>query len=177
MDYEKAYLLLSKLIQIAGNTSIDANISEAANKAVIKFNRLIDYPNDYECKQEFISLFEIINIDIKPYLEILSKDYFEMLKLIEYAKYIYINDKKEKDGMCPCFVIAFRELYGMEVRLREVPSLIHEFNNRTAVDLFNGKMEDVSKGIIYWWDLKNSNPRIKYFDYLIELYQNKIYDI
>lgn len=91
----------------------------------------------------------------------------EIYELLVKAKEYYISRSFYRLGMC---------FFIREMAIRE--GLIEEFSNYTEVyDLipeFNPAYLGGSDETDYWWDLSDSESRIKAFDKLINLYAEKV---
>lgn len=92
-----------------------------------------------------------------------------VLKICKEARNLYVYNKREPMGMCRCFVIVLCRYYRIPPSLDEVKKLIQEFRRET----FNVS----SNGSSYWWPLSDRGSRIKAFNKLIIIYEQKLKDI
>lgn len=87
-----------------------------------------------------------------------------ILKVLKRAKEIYIHQKYEV-GMCYCIYISLSEI------------LYDPFNDYKCLNKyipeFNPKFLKGDSTSVYWWPLNDSKSRIKAFDKLISIYENK----
>ena len=87
-----------------------------------------------------------------------------ILEVLKLAKEIYINRNVEV-GMCFCIHISLSEI------LHE-PLNDYECLNKYIPE-FNPKFLNGDPTSVYWWSLYDSKSRIKAFDKLISIYENK----
>ena len=90
----------------------------------------------------------------------------EPIDVIREAKQLYVNCIY--DGMCFCFTnILITYNYNLKLYMHEnIPLFCHQI----AVEKFGATGGQKS----YWWDEDDRESRIKYFDWLIETYKNKL---
>ena len=89
----------------------------------------------------------------------------DIIKVLEYAKKEIINGQ---DFLCICIN------EGMQINgfnwLKNITDIIPEFNRKLADEIVGTDHEYV----VAWWDEKDKEPRIKFMDYLIDLYKKKL---
>ena len=92
-------------------------------------------------------------------MELLSKE--QRLSVLLNAKKFY------KDGncigMCECIG---RALYREVGDYNQIYRYIDGFNYKTAVEMFGARPDHEDS---FWWSVYDTEKRLKYFDYLIEL--------
>lgn len=102
-------------------------------------------------------------IDFSPYPSMISTD--TVLKVLKLAKEIYVN-KKVEVGMCYCIYLS------LSIVLHKSFSCGRKYLNEHIPE-FNPEFLNGDSFSIYWWPLDDSKSRIRAFDKLIYIYENK----
>ena len=89
----------------------------------------------------------------------------DIIKVLEYAKKEIINGQ---DFLCICINDGMQS-YGFDF-LKNITDVIPEFNRELADEIVGTDHEYA----VAWWNEKDKEPRIKFMDYLIDLYKKKL---
>ena len=89
----------------------------------------------------------------------------DIIKVLEYAKKEIINGQ---DFLCICINDGMQS-YGFDV-LKNITDVIPEFNRELADEIVGTDHEYA----VAWWNEKDKEQRIKFMDYLIDLYKKKL---
>ena len=90
----------------------------------------------------------------------------EIIKVLEDAKESILNQSSEY----LCFSIKDALHNNGILSFRRVSDIIPEFNRELA-EAIVGTDKDL---VLAWWNEKDKEPRIKFMDYLIDLYKKKL---
>lgn len=89
----------------------------------------------------------------------------DIIKVLEYAKKEIINGQ---DFLCICINDGMQS-YGFDC-LKNITDVIPEFNRELADEIVGTDHECA----VAWWNEKDKEQRIKFMDYLIDLYKKKL---
>ena len=89
-----------------------------------------------------------------------------IIKVLENAKESILNQSSEY----LCFSIEDALHNNGILSFRRVSDIIPEFNRELADEIVGTNHEYA----VAWWDEKDKEPRIKFLDYLIDLYKKKL---
>ena len=89
----------------------------------------------------------------------------DIIKVLEFAKNEIINGQ---DFLCICINDGMG-YYGFDL-LKNITDVIPEFNRQLADEIVGTDYEYA----VAWWNEKDKEPRIKFMDYLIDLYKKKL---
>ena len=87
----------------------------------------------------------------------------DIIKVLEFAKNEISNGR---DFLCICIDEGLKS-YGW---LQNITDIIPEFNRELADEIVGTDHECA----VAWWNEKDKEPRIKFMDYLIDLYKKKL---
>lgn len=93
-------------------------------------------------------------------MKLLNKE--QQLSVFTQAKKVYESDRY--DGMCACIEYALTN--ELNHPCNDINNYLSGFDYKTAVDTFGAKKESEQS---FWWSIYDTEHRLKYFDYLIEL--------
>lgn len=98
-----------------------------------------------------------------------------IVEVLKLALDKYIEKKYSYLGMCFFISEAAQELISDEELLKDVRRYdsfhIPKFNKQIAIKQFDAHVDEFSG---YWWHATITEPRIKYFKWLINEYSNEI---
>lgn len=97
-----------------------------------------------------------------------------IVEVLKLALDKYIEKKYNYLGMCFFISKAAQELITDKDTLKEVENYsfgIPKFNKQIATKHFGAQVDELSG---YWWHATITEPRIKYFKWLINEYSNEI---
>ena len=89
----------------------------------------------------------------------------DIIKVLEFAKNEIINGQ---GFLCICINHGM-DYYGFDL-LTNITDVIPEFNRQLADEIVGTDHECT----VAWWDEKDKEPRIKFMDYLIDIYKKKL---
>ena len=93
-------------------------------------------------------------------MKLLNKE--QQLSVFTQAKKAYESDRY--DGMCACIGYALTK--ELNHPYNDINNYLSGFNYKTAVDTFGARPDHEHS---FWWSVYDTEQRLKYFDYLIEL--------
>lgn len=93
-----------------------------------------------------------------------------IIQILEKAK-AYINRKDDYEGLCHAIRYAYKDYYYIDCGL--IVDIIPEFTRANAIVHANA-IEVTYYVSAYWWIVSDIDNRIKFLDWLIETYKNKL---
>lgn len=93
-----------------------------------------------------------------------------IIQILEKAK-AYINRKDDYEGLCHAIRYAYKDYYYIDCGL--IVDIIPEFTRANAIAHANA-IEVAYYCSAYWWKASDIDNRIKFLDWLIETYKNKL---
>ena len=93
-------------------------------------------------------------------MKLLNKE--QQLSVFTQAKKAYESGRCV--GMCACIGYALTK--ELSHPYNDINNYLNGFNYKTAVDMFGARRKHEQS---FWWFVDDTESRLKYFDYLIEL--------
>ena len=93
-----------------------------------------------------------------------------IIQILEKAK-AYINRKDYYEGLCHAIRCAYKDYY--YISCERIVDIIPEFTRANAMTHANAIKANYY-GSAYWWIESDIDNRIKFLDWLIETYKNKL---
>ena len=93
-------------------------------------------------------------------MKLLNKE--QQLSVFTQAKKAYESGRYA--GMCACIGYALTK--ELNHPYNDIDNYLSGFDYKTAVDMFGARPEHEHS---FWWSVYDTEQRLKYFDYLIEL--------
>ena len=95
-----------------------------------------------------------------------------IIQILEKAK-AYINRKDDYEGLCHAIRYAFEDYYINCECIVGIVGIIPEFTRENAI-LHANAFEVNYYCSAYWWKASDIDNRIKFLNWLIEIYKNKL---